>query len=72
LASQQSLKESSGCSLVRARLNQDVDHLAILIDRSPEVVLLAVDSHEEFVQMPGIAQTTLSPFECPSESGPNF
>jgi len=26
-------------------LNPDVDHVAVLIDCSPEVVLLAVDSH---------------------------
>jgi hypothetical protein len=33
--------------------------VAVLIDRTPKVLLLAVDSHEEFVQMPAIAETPL-------------
>ena len=34
---------------------QDVDDLAILVDSPPEVQALAADPHEEFVQMPRIA-----------------
>jgi hypothetical protein len=33
-----------------------------LIDRTPEVVLLAMDSDEQFVQIPNVAKATLSSF----------
>src|SRR5262245_54550903 len=35
LISQQSLKESLGCTLIPTRLNQNVDDVAVLIDRTP-------------------------------------
>jgi len=37
-------------------LNQDVDHVAVLIHSTPEILLLAVDSNEDFVQVPNIAE----------------
>ena len=40
-------------------LKQNVDDVAILIDCTPKVLLLAVDSHEEFIHMPAIAETPL-------------
>jgi hypothetical protein len=40
-------------------LKQNVDDVAILIDCTPKVFLLAVDSHEKFVHMPAIAETLL-------------
>jgi hypothetical protein len=30
-------------------LNEDVDHISILVDSPPEIVTLALDVHEEFV-----------------------
>ena len=59
LASQQSAKESLGCILVASRLQQDLDDIAVLIHSTPEISLFAVNSHEEFVQMPDIAEPTL-------------
>jgi hypothetical protein len=40
---------------IAARLEQDVDDLAVLIDGAPKVLAPAADSHEEFVEMPGVA-----------------
>ena len=40
---------------VAVRLNQDVDHVAVLIHGTPQILLLAVDSNEDFVQVPNIA-----------------
>ncbi len=60
LAAQQSSKEPFSGALVAARLNQDVEHVAVLIDRPPEVVLLAIDSNKDFVQVPAIAETALT------------
>jgi hypothetical protein len=41
------------------RLKQNVDDVAILIHGTPKVLLLAVDSHEKFIDMPAIAETPL-------------
>jgi len=45
LATQQPAEEFLGGPLVPARLNQDVDHVAVLIDGPPEILVLAVDSN---------------------------
>ena len=59
------MKKARRRTLIPTRLNQDVDHVSVLIDCSPEVVLLAVDLHKDFIQMPDIAKATLSPLEFP-------
>src|SRR5438552_17349849 len=61
LAAQQSSKESFRGALITARLNQDVDHVAVLIHGTPEILLLAVDSNEDLVQVPSIAEAALTP-----------
>jgi hypothetical protein len=63
LAAQQSSKESSCGALIAARLNQDVDHVAVLIHCTPEILLLAVDSNEDFVHVPHIAEAALTPLQ---------
>ena len=45
------------------RLYQDVDHVAVLIHGTPEILLLAVDSNEDFVQVPNIAEAALTPLQ---------
>ena len=62
LTTHQSANESLGCALIAARLQQNIDDVSILIDRTPEVVLLAIDSDEQFVQIPDVAKATLSSF----------
>jgi hypothetical protein len=57
------LEESFRGALITTWLNRDVDHVAVLIHSMPKVLLLAVDSDEDFVQMPDIAEATLSPLE---------
>ena len=63
LAAQQSSKESLRGALITARLNQDVDHIAVLIHGTPEILLLAIDSNEDFVQVPNIAEAALTPLQ---------
>jgi hypothetical protein len=60
LAAQQSSEESFRSALIAVRLNQDVDHVAVLIHGTPEILLLAVDSNENFVQVPHIAEAALT------------
>jgi hypothetical protein len=40
---------------IAVTLNQDVDHIPILVDRPPEIVALTLDVHEDFVQMPHVS-----------------
>jgi hypothetical protein len=44
---------------ITPRLHQDVDYVAVLIDRAPEILQVAVDSKEDFVQMPVVAEPAL-------------
>ena len=60
LAVQQSSKESFRGVLITVRLNQDVDHIAVLIHGAPEILLLTVDSNEDFVQVPDAAKAALT------------
>jgi hypothetical protein len=59
LTAQQSAKEPLGCTLIAARLQQNIDDITILIHGTPKILLLAVDSDEEFVQIPGITEASL-------------
>jgi hypothetical protein len=52
LVPQKSSKETFCGALIPSRLHQNVNHLAILIHSSPKILLLAVDTNEDFVQMP--------------------
>jgi hypothetical protein len=45
------------------RLDQDVDHVAVLIHGTPQILLLAVDSNEDLVQVPNIAEAVLTPLQ---------
>src|SRR5262245_47250726 len=53
-------------------LYQDVDDVAVLIHGTPEVLQLAVNSHEHFVQIPSIPQPTLASFQSPCILHPEF
>ena len=61
-------KEPRGGVAIPAGLEQDVDDFALLIDRPPEVLTLASNGHEEFVQMPGVADWPRAPPEPPCVS----
>ena len=60
---QQSSKESFRGALITVRLNQDVDHVAVLVHGTPQILLLAVDSNQDFVQVPNITKAALPPFQ---------
>ena len=40
---------------VAARLHQDVEHVAVLVDRAPPVMGGAVDLHQDLVEVPLVA-----------------
>ena len=66
LATQEFSRESLCGALITMRLDQNVDHVAVLIHGPPQIPLLAVDSNEDFIQMPVVAQPSLSSLQSPS------
>ena len=52
---EQLAKEPRGGVAIPAGLEQDVDDVAVLVDGSPEVLTLTANRHEEFVEMPRVA-----------------
>jgi len=63
LAAQQPSKESLRGALITAPLNQNIDHVAVLIHGAPQILLFTVDSNEDFVQVPNIAEAALTPLQ---------
>ena len=58
-------KEPCGGVAIPAGLEQDVDDLAVLVDGPPEILTPAANGHEEFVQMPRVADWPRAPPEPP-------
>jgi hypothetical protein len=46
-------------------LNQDVDRVSILVYRTPEIVPLSLDVHEELIQVPDVSEPSLPTPESP-------
>jgi len=53
-------EKSLGGFLVAAALDQDIEHIAVLIYRSPEIMGLPIDFEKDLVQMPFVATTRAS------------
>ena len=66
------LEEALCCSAISARLSIDIDHFSILIHSTPQILLLAIDLHEDLVDEERIAITTVSPFKTTSISSSKF
>ena len=56
-------KESPRRPPVSTALYENVNHVAVLIYRTPEIVALSIDCHEHFVQVPRVTETALTPFQ---------
>jgi len=54
---------------IATQLDEDVDHITVLVNGAPEIVLLTPNVHEEFIQVPRIAQPTLATLERTSVLG---
>lgn len=55
LAFDQATKKPFSCMLIAAVLHEDINDIAVLIDRTPEILPLALNRDKEFVDMPGVA-----------------
>jgi len=60
LPAQRSAEEPFCGASITPRLHQDVDYVAVLIDRAPEILQLAVASKEDFIGMPMVAEPAFS------------
>jgi hypothetical protein len=60
LTLQQLTKEAFGSTSVATRLDEDIDHITILINGTPEILTPTLDGDEHLVQVPRIAEATLS------------
>ena len=69
LSFQQLTKEAFGSTPIPTSLHEDVNHVPVLIDGTSEIVSLPLDGHEGFVQVPPVAQTTLSSLQYVSVFG---
>src|SRR5215469_8781527 len=54
-ALQQLAKEPLGCGRVAPALDQNVEDISLLVDRTPKIVLLAADADEHLVHVPLVA-----------------
>ncbi|MDR4485189.1 MAG: hypothetical protein R3B95_18630 [Nitrospirales bacterium] len=59
MAFEQVMGKAFGCSLIAAVFHENINNIAVLIDRTPEAFWLTFDRDKAFVAMPGIPQPPL-------------
>ena len=65
MALQQLAEEALGSALVLAALHEDVQHVAVLIDGTPEILALAVDRHGNLIEKPTVTARSAPLSEAP-------
>jgi hypothetical protein len=53
-------EEPQRCSFISAALHQNIDDVAVLIDRSPKILAFTTHRYKHLVQEPNIAQSPLT------------
>ena len=66
LAFEQASEKPFRGTLIAAALHENINHIPILIHRSPEILPLPLNGDEHFVDVPDIAQAALSFFKLMS------
>lgn len=69
-ALKQLAEELLGGGLIPSALHQDIEHVAILVNRPPQIVGLAVDFQKHFVEEPLVSRAGTPPPQM-SENCPN-
>src|SRR5438270_11282584 len=72
LLAEQLAHEPDSCPLVPSALNQDLEDLALMIDRAPQIHMLAGDPDDHFVEMPAITWSRTAPPQSPSDRRSEF
>jgi hypothetical protein len=65
LATQEFSKEPFCGALITIRLDQNVDHVPVLIDGTPQILLQPFDSNKDLIQVPVVAEPALSSLQFP-------
>src|SRR3954465_9843375 len=69
---QQFAQQALGRLLVAPALDQDIENEALLVNRTPEPVLLAGDSEDDLIQMPFVAAAGGTPADAVGELPAEF
>ena len=72
LLAEQLAHEPDSCALVSSALNQDLEDLALMIDRAPQVHMPAGDPDDHFVEMPAITRSRTAPSQSPGDRRSEF
>src|ERR1700731_2836828 len=72
LLAEQLAHKLDGCALAPSALNQDLEDLALMIDRAPQIHMLAGDADDHFVEMPSITWSRTAPPQSPSDRRSEF
>ena len=62
MIAQQFPTKPGSCTTVPLRLNENPDHVAALIDRSPKVLAAPRDLHEHLIKVPNVTSLSVTPF----------
>ena len=58
---QQLTEKARGGTPIAPELDEDVDHVTVLVNGTPQILPLALDVHEQLVQEPGVAASGRTP-----------
>ena len=72
LLAEQLAHELDGCAFIPSALNKDFENLALIIDRAPQVHMLAGDPDDHLVEMPAIARPRTAAPQPACDSRPEF
>src|SRR5882757_9033844 len=72
LLAEQLAHELDGCTFIPSALNKDFENLALIIDRAPQVHMLAGDPDDHLVEMPAIARPRTAAPQSACDSRPEF
>jgi len=65
LAFELAAKEAFRGALIATTLHQNINRVAVLINRTPQILVFPLNGDKDFIQIPGIPQPPLSFFELP-------
>jgi len=64
---QQLTEEARGGFLIPVTLDQNIENIALLVDSTPKIVILAIDLDEHFVEVPLVSATGTPPAKTVSK-----
>src|SRR5947207_13908111 len=72
LLAEQFAHELNGCAFIPSALNKDFENLALMIERAPQVHMLAGDPDDHLIEMPAIARPRTATPQPSCDNRPEF